>query len=103
MRPSSKVNGLVSFVEEILDSVEFRLWHGYCLLFLFRFVMREERHEHCAIERERGLGKLKVTDKDGANRGPAIVEEIGTIKEKLQVLCWTMEKTSKGKTPPWKD
>lgn len=62
--------------------------------------MREERHEHCVIERERGLGKLKVTDKDGANRGPAIVEEIGTIKEKPHVLCWTMEKMPKGKTLP---
>lgn len=65
--------------------------------------MREERHEHCAVERERGLGKLKVTDKDGANRVPAIVEEIGTIKEKPHALCWTMEKTPKSKTLPWKD
>lgn len=39
--------------------------------------MREERHEHCADDGERGVGKLKVTNKDGANRGPAIVEKTG--------------------------
>lgn len=69
------------------NCVEFRLWHGYCLLLLFRFVMRKERHEHCAVDRERGVGMLKVTDKEGANREPVIVEEIGTIKEKPHVLC----------------
>lgn len=64
--------------------------------------MREERHEHCAVDRERDVGKLKVTDKDGVNRGPAIVEEIGTIKEKPHVLCWTMEKCLRARLRPGK-